>query len=177
VTIGGAVAAGPPGVLTKSVAAAVAEIDPTLALTFEPLDSRITATLVRERLLAMLSSAFGVLALLMASIGLYGVTSYAVSMRQTEIGIRMALGATRGSVIRFVLGRVAALVAGGIVLGLAASAWASRFVATLLYGLAPGDRVTLTAAVAIMALIGVIAGWVPAYRASRLDPSHVLRNG
>ena len=166
-----------PGSLTKSVAAAIAQVNPTLAVTFEPLDSRVAAALTRERLLAVLSSAFGVLALLMASIGLYGVTSYAVSLRRTEIGIRMALGATRASVIQLVLRRVAILVGSGIVVGLAAAAWASRFVATLLYGLEPGDLVTLIASAATLALIGAVAGWVPASRASRLDPTRVLRDG
>ena len=91
---------------------------------------QVTDTLQRERLLAMLSASFGALALLMAAVGLYGVTSYAVNLRRTEIGIRMALGATRGSVIRLVLGCVALLIGGGIVVGLAVGAWASRFVAT-----------------------------------------------
>jgi putative ABC transport system permease protein len=166
-----------PTLLTKGIAAAIGEVNPTLALTFEPLDSRVSATLTRDRLLAMLSAAFGVLALLMASIGLYGVTSYAVSLRRTEIGIRMALGATGASVIRLVLGRVALLVGGGIVVGLAAAAWVSRFVATLLYGLEPGDPVTLVASAATLALISGLAGWLPAHRASHLDPACVLRDG
>ena len=113
VTLSVRTASAQPGALTKSVAAAIGEINPTLALTFEPLDNRISDALTRERLLAILSAAFGVLALLMAAVGLYGVTSYAVSLRRTEIGIRMALGATRGSVIRLVLGRVSLLVGAG----------------------------------------------------------------
>ena len=167
---------GQPGLLTHSVAAAVGEINPTLALTFEPLDDRISGALTRERLLAILSASFGLLALLMAAVGLYGVTSYAVSLRQTEIGIRMALGATRASVVRLVLARVSRLVGAGIVVGLAIGAWASRFVATLLFGLEPGDPGTLVASAATLALIGAVAGWLPAHRASRLDPTRILHD-
>jgi putative ABC transport system permease protein len=175
VTLSVRAAAAPPGLLTKSVAAAISEVNPTLALTFQPLDSMISDMLTRERLLALLSASFGVLALLMAAIGLYGVTSYAVNLRRSEIGIRMALGATRGSVIRLVLARVSMLTSAGIVLGLAIGGWASRFVATLLYGLEPGDPATLTAAAVTLALIAALAGWLPANRASRLDPTQVLR--
>ena len=112
----------------------------------------------------------------MAAVGLYGVTSYAVNLRRAEIGIRMALGATRGSVIRLVLSRVSMLIGAGIVAGLAIGAWASRFVATLLYGLEPGDPATLAGAAATLALIGAVAGWLPANRASRLDPTQVLHD-
>ena len=165
-----------PALLTKSVAAAIGEINQTLALTFYPLDSQVGDTLLRERLLALLSGSFGALALLMAAVGLYGVTSYAVNLRRAEIGIRMALGATRGSVIRLVLSRVSMLIGAGIVAGLAIGAWASRFVATLLYGLEPGDPATLAGAAATLALIGAVAGWLPANRASRLDPTQVLHD-
>jgi ABC-type lipoprotein release transport system permease subunit len=110
-----------------------------------------------------------------AAVGLYGVTSYAVNLRRTEIGIRMALGATRGSVIRLVLGRVAILTGIGIITGLAAGAWASRFVATLLSGLEPVDPGTLIAAAVTFALISAVAGWLPAARASRLDPTRIPR--
>jgi putative ABC transport system permease protein len=176
VTLSVRAASSRPGLLTRSVAAAVAELNPTLALTFSPLDAQVGDTLMRERLLAILSGSFGALALLMAAVGLYGVTSYAVNLRRAEIGIRMALGATRGSVIRLVLSRVSMLIGTGIVAGLALGAWASRFVATLLYGLEPGDPATLLAAAATLALIGAIAGWLPANRASRLDPTQVLHD-
>jgi putative ABC transport system permease protein len=88
----------------------------------------------------------------------------------------MALGATRASVIRLVLARVSLLIGTGIVVGLAIGVWASRFVATLLYDLAPGDPGTLIASAATLALIGAIAGWLPANRASRLDPTQVLHD-
>src|SRR4029079_1460763 len=103
VTLSVRAAAPRPDLLTKSVATAIAEINPTLALTFQPLETQITDTLMRERLLAVLSASFGMLALLMAAVGLYGVTAYSVNLRRGEIGIRMALGASRGSVIRLVL--------------------------------------------------------------------------
>ena len=177
ITLSFRAASGDAGPLTKAIAAAVGEINPTLTLTFEPLDSRISATLTRERLLAILSAAFGVLALLMASIGLYGVTSYAVSLRRSEIGIRMALGAARAAVIRLVLGRVALLVGAGIVAGLVIAASVSRFVAGLLYGLQPGDPITTALSAATLAFVAAVAGWLPAYRASRLDPTLVLRDG
>jgi hypothetical protein len=176
VTLSVRAASGQPGVLTKSVAAAIGQVNPTLAVTFEPLDGRVSATLTRERLLAILSAAFGVLALLMASIGLYGLTCYAVSLRRVEIGIRMALGATRGSVIALVLGRVSWLIGGGVVAGLALAVWASRFVSTLLYGLEPDDPATLLAAVATLGFIAAFAGWLPANRVSRLDPTQVLHD-
>jgi hypothetical protein len=177
ITLSVRAASGQPGRLTKGVAAAIREIDPTLTLAFEPLDSRVGATLTRERLLAILSAPFDVLALLMASIGLYGATSYAVSLRRAEIGIRLALGAARTSVIRLVLGRVALLVSSGIVAGLAVAASVARFVATLLYGLQPGDPFTIVASAAVLALVGAVPGWLPARHASRLDAAGVLRDG
>jgi putative ABC transport system permease protein len=175
VTLSVRAASSRPGLLTKAVAAAVGDINPTLAITFRTLDSQLTDTLMRERLLAFLSASFGALALLMAAVGLYGVTSYAVNLRRTEIGIRMALGATRGSVIRLVLGRVSMLIGAGIVVGLAIGTWASRFIATLLSGLEPRDPATLLASVVTLAGVSALAGWLPASRASRLDPTEVLR--
>jgi ABC-type antimicrobial peptide transport system permease subunit len=125
----------------------------------------------------MLSGFFGVLALLLAAIGLYGVTSYAVSRRRTEIGICMALGADAGGVVRLVLRRLALLVGAGVVVGAAISAWASRYVGTLLYGLEPRDPATFISAAAVLMLIGALAGWLPARRAARIDPAQVLREG
>jgi predicted permease len=177
VTLSVRTASGAPVLLIRSVAAAIAEVNPTLAVTFEPLDDRVDATLTRERLLAILSAAFGGLALLMACIGLYGVTAYSVSLRRAEIGIRMALGATRGRVFRLILVRLALLVSGGILAGVAAAAWLSGFVATLLHDLAPRDPLALLGSAVTLALVAAVAGWLPAHRAAHLDPTHVLREG
>jgi ABC-type antimicrobial peptide transport system permease subunit len=112
---------------------------------------------------------------LLAGLGLYGVTSYAVNTQRSEIGIRLALGAEPGVVVRLVLQRVAWLVGIGVVAGTALSIWAGKFVAYLLYGLKPHDPVTLASAAGLLALVGVLAGWLPARRAARSDPRVVLR--
>jgi putative ABC transport system permease protein len=122
-----------------------------------------------------LSGFFGGLALLLAGLGLYGVTAYAATRRRTEIGIRMALGAAPAGVVRLVLTRVSSLVGVGVLMGAGISLWASQFVAALLYGLEPRDPVTLTGSVVVLATVSALAGWLPAYRASRVDPAEVLR--
>ena len=166
---------GSPALLTKSIAAAIATIDPNLALTFRPLSDQVNASLTQERVVAMLSGFLGALALLLAGLGLYGVTSYAVTRRRAEIGIRMALGAAPAGVVRLVLARVTILVALGVLVGAGASVWLSTFVSTLLYGLQPRDPMTLATAAVTLAAVGAVAGWLPAYRASRIDPAQVLR--
>jgi predicted permease len=170
-------AVGPPASLARSVAAAIPDVNPDLAITFQPLADVVDASVTQERVVAMLSGFFGGLALLLAALGLYGVTSYAVSRRRTEIGIRMALGAAPSGVVGLVLRRVALLVGGGVACGALASLLTSRFVETLLWGLKPRDPVTLVAASSILTVVGVVAGWVPAWRASRIDPAAVLREG
>ena len=115
----------------------------------------------------MLSGFFGALALLLAGLGLYGVTSYAVGRRRSEIGIRMALGATPGQVIAMMLGRVGLLLSVGVLAGGTISLWASRFVETLLYGLKPWDPVAVATGVVALGVIGMAAGGVPAMRAAR----------
>jgi putative ABC transport system permease protein len=170
-------AGGAPMLLTRPLAAALGRVHSEMAITFRPLSDQVSAALVQERLVAGLAAFFGGLALLLAGLGLYGVTSYAVSRRRTEIGIRMALGAQPGGVVVMVLRRVAILVGVGTVVGVAAALWASKFVATLLYGLQPRDPSTLVAAVLVLATIGAAAGWLPARRASRIDPARVLREG
>ena len=165
-----------PTMLTRSVATALAAENPQVTLTFRALSDQVSASLTQERVVAMLAGFFGALALLLAGLGLYGVTSYAVSRRRTEIGIRMALGAAPAGVVRLVLARVTMLVAIGVLVGAAVSVWAAKFVATLLYGLQPRDPVTIVAAVLVLGTVGAVAGWVPAYRASRIDPAEVLRD-
>jgi putative ABC transport system permease protein len=137
---------------------------------------QVNESLGQDRLVAM-SGFFGALALLLAGLGLYDVTSYAVTRRRSEIGIRMALGADPAGVVRLVLSRVSVLVGLGVVAGAGLSWWASTFVATLLYGLEPHDPATLVGAAGMLAAVGAFAGWLPAWRASRIDPAEVLRDG
>ena len=169
-------AAGSPALLTRGVVAAIGRVDPDLSLTFTPLATQIDESLTQERLVAMLSGFFGALALLLAGIGLYGVTSYAVTRRVGEIGIRLALGAEARDVVSLVLGRVFALVGLGVAAGLAASLWAARFAGSLVYGLPPRDPITLAGAALVLAAVGALAGWLPARRAARIDPAAVLRD-
>lgn len=169
-------AVGSPALLTKSIVAAVADVSPELALTFRPLADQVNASLSQERLVAMLSGFFGALALLLAALGLYGVTAYSVSRRRKEIGIRMALGAAPAGIVRLVLSRVTMLVGIGVAVGAAVSLWASKFVATLLYGLEPRDPVTLSSAVVVLLTVGTLASWLPARRAARVDSALVLRD-
>jgi ABC-type antimicrobial peptide transport system permease subunit len=158
----------------RGVAAAIRSVDADLAITFRPLADYVTASIVQERIVAMLAGFFGGLALLLAGLGLFGLTSYTVERRRPEIGIRMALGAAPSGVIGLVLSGTAGLVAIGILAGGTLSLWASRFVGALLYQIEPRDPVTLVSAAAILAAIAVIAAALPAYRASRIDPVAVL---
>jgi putative ABC transport system permease protein len=163
--------------LMKSLVSTVSGVDPTLSLSVLPFDRQVRALMTRERLVAILSASFGGLALLLACVGLYGVTAYAVSRRRTEIGIRMALGASASLVLRLVLGRAVLLVLAGVVIGGGVSLWAARYVGSLLYGLEPRDPATFVGAALVMSAIGVVAAWLPARRAARIDPARVLRDG
>jgi len=169
-------ASGSPALLARSVGAAVNGVNRDLALTYRLLSDQVDASLTQERVVAILSGLFGALALLLAGLGLYGVTSYAVARRRGEIGIRLALGAAPSGVVRLVLSRVSMLVAIGVLVGAGASVWLSRFVETLLYGLEPRDPATLIGAAATLVAVGALAGWLPAHRASRIDPAQVLRD-
>jgi ABC-type antimicrobial peptide transport system permease subunit len=166
---------GTPALLTRQIEAAIGRVDPQLALVSRPLEALVQASLIRERLLAQLGGFFGVLALLLAGLGLYGVTAYAISRRRTEIGIRMALGAAPAAVVRLVLGRVSTIVGGGIVAGTVISLWASTFVGGLIYGLQPRDSATLVATAVVLCVTAAVAAWLPTRRAVRIDPSTVLR--
>ena len=161
--------------LTNSIVTAIAAVNPNVALTFRPLAEAVAASMTQERVMAQLAGLFGAVALLLATIGLYGVTAYGVARRRVEIGIRMALGAGAGRVVHLVLSRVALLMTIGIALGIVASAWASTFIASLLWGLEPRDPATLVGAAVTLSAVGAVAGWLPAWRASRIDPAQVLR--
>jgi putative ABC transport system permease protein len=135
----------------------------------------VQATLVRERLMAMLSGFFGVLAALLASIGLYGVIAYVMQRRRSEVGIRLALGARPGQVVRMVLVEAAVLVAGGIGAGAVLAVLAGRGSESLLFGLSPTDVTTFAIAAGVLAAVALLASAIPALRASRVDPMLALR--
>ncbi len=145
-------------------------IGPAVTVT-EAVDGRI----VQDRLLARLSIAFGVVAVLLSAIGLYGVLSYGVARRTNEIGIRKALGARHGTVIAMILRETGWLLLVGLIAGSAVSAAALRLITNRLYGLSPNDPITFVGAIAGLALVAALATWLPAYRASRVDPLVALR--
>jgi putative ABC transport system permease protein len=150
-------------------------VDPGLTFALRDFDQFIRGGLTQERLVAMLSGFFGGLALLLAAIGLYGIVAHAVDVRRTEIGVRMALGANRVGILWLVFRRVGVMLAIGLGAGLAISLWASRFIGTLLFRLEPRDATTFAGALAVLLAASVLAAWIPARRAARVDPARVLR--
>ncbi|MGD0666772.1 MAG: ABC transporter permease [Bryobacteraceae bacterium] len=166
---------GPVETLIPSVRAAVSGVNRDISLEFRDFETQVNESLLRQRLVALLSSIFGSLALLLAVVGLYGVTAYTAARRKGEIGIRMALGAQRRSVIWLMLRGVGILLAAGISLGLAVSLALGRLVASLLYGIKPNAPAELAGAALILALAAAVAAYVPARRAARLNPMAALR--
>lgn len=169
------VTSGSPLLLTKSLEAALATVNPRLDLTFRPFSDQLHASLTRERVMALLAGFFGVIALLLAGLGLYGVSAYAVSRRRAEIGIRLALGAAPRGVIRLVLGRIASLVIVGIIGGTVTSLWGSTFLRGLIYDMPPDDPAMLASAAVLLFATAVLSTWLPARRAAQIDPSILLR--
>ena len=161
----------------RDVAEALRRADPAIAFTFGTFNQLVEATVTQERLIALVSAFFGGLALLLAAVGLYGVVAHAVRAREKEIGLRIALGAAPSSILRLVFERVGVLIAAGLALGLAGSLWAARLVEALLFHLEPRDPMTFGGAAAVLVAVGVLAAWLPAHRAARLDPVRALREG
>jgi predicted permease len=168
-------AGGSPALLARPLVAALSGVRSDLVVTPRPLADHVGAALTRERIVGAMSAVFGGLALLLAGLGLYGVTAYAVSRRRAEIGVRMALGAAPRRVVTLVLGRIFWLVGAGIAVGAGVSLWASQFVSPLLFRLEPHDPATILGASAVLAIAAALAGWLPVRRASRIDPATVLR--
>jgi ABC-type antimicrobial peptide transport system permease subunit len=167
--------AGSPALLERRVASAISAVNPEVAFSFEPLTQALDESLADNRVIAVLSASFGVLALVLAAVGLYGVTAYGVAQRRTEIGIRMALGARPGIIVRTIVTNVSKLVGIGVAAGIGISLWTATLVRSLLFGLEPRDPTTLVGAVIVLATAATVAGWLPAWRASRIDPAEVLR--
>ena len=169
------VASGRPALLIPAVKSTIAAVNPNISLEFTLLAAQVDESLNRERLLATLSGFFGALALLLATIGLYGVMSYNVARRRNEIGIRMALGAEQNRVLGMVLREVAILIGAGLALGIGAAMASSRLLESFLFGIKSNDPRTLILAAGVLALVAAVAGYLPANRASRLDPMAALR--
>ena len=166
----------PPAALRQTIERVVREADPSVPIVrLRDMDGVFDESIRRPRLLAQLLGGFAGLALLLAAIGTYGVLSYMVAERRREIGIRMALGADQGSVLAQVMKQGLVLTAVGIVVGLAGAFALNRLIASLLFGVQPTDPITLVAVVATITLVAAVACWLPAWRASRVDPNVVLR--
>jgi predicted permease len=162
------------GVL-RAATAAVGEVHPGIGIQFSVLTTQLKESLMRDRLMAALAGAFGFLAGILAVLGLYGVIAYMVARRRNEIGVRIALGAGRGRVIRLVLKEAALVLAIGLAVGAGLALWAGRAATAMLYGLKPYDPVALGGAIVLLATVALVASYVPARRASRLDPMDALR--
>jgi putative ABC transport system permease protein len=158
-----------------SIKGEMASINPSMGLNFYTLHSQIADSLLRERLMATLSGFFGLLAALLASIGLYGVMAYIVARRRSEIGIRMALGADRAIVLKLIGNECGKLLLAGLLLGIGFALLASQAITRLLYGLSPTDPLTIGVSVLLLTLVALPASLIPAIRASRLDPMIALR--
>jgi len=154
----------------------LAGINPDIGIEFRVFKTEIWNSLLRDRLMATLAGFFGALAVLLATIGLYGVMSYMVVRRTNEIGIRMALGAGRPEVIRIVLREAGLLLAAGGVIGIALSLLAARTAASMLFNLHPYDPATLATAIGTLGAVALAASFVPALRAARMDPMSALRD-
>jgi putative ABC transport system permease protein len=170
------VSGGAPTALIPRAKSAIARVNRDVSMEFETLAGKVDSSIEREKLLATLSVFFGALALGLAIIGLYGVMSHNVARRRNEIGIRMALGAEEFRVLRMVLGEVVVLIGIGMAIGLAGALAAARLVSSFLYGLQPNDRWTLASAAALLAGTALIAGYLPARRASSVNPIEALRD-
>jgi predicted permease len=167
---------GNPAALVDAVRRELAALDPQLPPTrIRTLAEQRNNSLYSERVTALLLSAFGVLALLLAALGIYGITSYAVAQREREIGIRMSLGAHAGAVLRLMLRQGAWLIASGVAVGVGGALAATRLVSSFLYDVSPTDPLTFLAVTLLLAGVALLACWIPARRATRVDPMIVLR--
>ncbi len=168
---------GNPAAMAGAIRRTVAEVDSNVPIfEMQTEEQVVDALLSQDRLFATLSAIFGTLALLLAAIGLYGVRAYAVARRTSEIGIRMALGADRGAITQMILRETGWLAVFGVALGLGTAYAVTRYVQSMLYGIAPHDFATFAGAAALLTAVAALAGYLPARRASRVDPMVALRH-
>jgi len=169
-------AAGAPGAMISALRRDLPAVQARLQVTDpQTLDEEVGSSLARERMVASISGFFGVIALLLASIGVYGTMAYNVTRRTAEVGIRMTLGARQGEMVWMILREALLLVAAGVLIGAAVASAATRSIASMLFGLHPGDLTTMTLAAAAMLAVALAAGYLPARRAASVDPMRALR--
>ena len=166
----------PPDRVIPILRAAVQQRDPEMDDELFVYQNTVEDTLGQERMMALLSGAFGTLAALLTTVGLYGVISYITTMRRNEIGIRIALGANRGAVLGLVSRQTLQMLVAGVVLGILLSLAATRGATSLLFGLHPNDPLSILYASALLVAVALLAGFIPAHRASRINPSSALRD-
>jgi predicted lysophospholipase L1 biosynthesis ABC-type transport system permease subunit len=165
-----------PGALASAVRTQIAAVDPLLPTdSAEPLSSLMRGSVRDARLVARVATGFGLIALLLASIGLYGVMTYAIARRTGEIGLRVALGAQRVQVVRMVLTDAMRIVGVGVVIGFPLAISLVRLLRAQLYNVSPTDPISLGAALMVLVASGILAAWMPAARAARVDPTIALR--
>jgi putative ABC transport system permease protein len=169
--------AGPPMAVAGAVRGAIGSMDATLPIAaVRTMEEVVAQSQSRPRFLSVLLTFFTVVAVTLAAIGVYGVISYAVTRRSTEIGIRMALGADGARILRMVLKQGLALGTAGVVIGVASAMWLTRFLKTLLFGIEPLDAPTFGVTIALLFALTLLATWRPAHRATRIDPAVALRD-
>ena len=169
-------AGGEPEAFSRSLAAVVREVDPNQPVSdIRTLDEVVSRSLLRPRVASAALGFFAAVALLLAAIGVYGVVAYGVSQRRAEFGVRLALGAQPADVVRLVLRQSMAMVLGGVAVGAVLAVPLSSSLRSLLFGVGPGDPLTLAAVIAVLVAAGVLASYVPARRGTRVDPVSALR--
>jgi putative ABC transport system permease protein len=161
--------------LARPAEAVITQLNKNISLDFVSLETQVDDSLRQDQLLATLSGFFGGLALLLAMIGLYGVLAYMVTQRRKEIGIRLALGAQRSSILRLVLREIAVLLLIGVAAGALISLWATRLMQTMLFHLRADDAATILLSVAVLVIVALAACYIPAHRATKVDPMIALR--
>jgi putative ABC transport system permease protein len=167
---------GEAGALAPDVRAAIRALDPAVPVYgVSPLSDLVRQSTASRVFVAQILPVFGLAALLLAAVGLYGLVASSVAERTREVGVRIALGATSASVVRLVVGRGARSVAAGVGIGLLGAALGTRFLARLIFGVSPLDPATFAAAAALLTVVAIVAHWIPVRRALRVDPATALR--
>jgi ABC-type antimicrobial peptide transport system permease subunit len=166
----------PAGAIAGDIAQRVERLNPGIAIHVSELKTQVRERLVNERMVAMLAGAFAILAMTLVIVGLYGIVAYLASSRKSEIGIRLALGSTRAQIVRLVLRDNVWMMAAGILIGLPLAMGAMRTARALLYGLSPTDGTMVAGATCLLAVAGICAAAIPAWRAARIRLSDAMRS-